>query len=494
MERNVSSQYLTLFAFDYSTGAPKTGDQANLTPYVSVDDGAVTVLTNAGATQLDATNAPGMYKWLLTSGETNGTKLIFTCKSSTANVSIVPQVIYTTPPNFSLMKLDTSLALGYATVYAENHAGEHLLTNTYYDSYTRLTSGTVAAGAAGTVTLAAGASSVDDFYKGRAISIISGTGVGQTRVCTAYNGTTKVATISPNWATNPAAAATYYIGLLDASSVPQTGDCFARLTGTGAVTFASLDVSGATTLTGAVTASNASNDIRVDARKLGGTTQTGRDVGLSVLISSGTGTGQIALTSGKVSPADNSISSATFASGAITASAIAADAIGASELASDAVSEIVAAVWRNTTAADFTQAGSIGLSVMNGVALGTGLTVAAVGAGGITASSIATGAIDADSLAADAGTEIAAAVQTSIDTNGVQVADGSISSAAFTVAALTGVETGILEQIVQLWRRFFKKSTLTATQLKTYADDGTTVVTTQTVSDDATTQTQGAAS
>jgi hypothetical protein len=44
-------------------------------------------------------------------------------------------------------------------------------------------------------------------------------------------------------------------------NTPQTGDSFARLTGTGAVTFASLTVSGATALTGAVTATNGSNNI-----------------------------------------------------------------------------------------------------------------------------------------------------------------------------------------------------------------------------------------
>lgn len=360
MERNVSSQYLTLFAFDYSTGAPKTGDQANLTPYVSVDDGSVTVLTNAGATQLDATNAPGMYKWLLTSGETNGTKLIFTCKSSTANVSIVPQVIYTDPPNFSLMKLDTSLALGYATVYAENHTGEHLLTNTYYDSYTRLTSGTVAAGAAGTVTLAAGASSVDDFYKGRSISIISGTGVGQSRVCTAYNGTTKVATISPNWATNPSAGATYYIGLLDASSVPQTGDSFARLTGTGAVTFATLDVTGATTLSGAVTASNASNDVR------------------GIRVSSGTGTGQLDVTSGRIK-ADT-----VYFGGSAGSFTTGVPSVNTTLIAGSLVS---------------TSSAQIGVNVVN--AGGT-----AWGSGAITAASIANGAIDAATFAADVDAEI----------------------------------------------------------------------------------------
>jgi hypothetical protein len=39
----------------------------------------------------------------------------------------------------------------------------------------------------------------------------------------------------------------------------------------------------------------------------------------------------------------------------------------------------------------------------------------------------------------------------------------------------------------------FKKTTLTTTELKTYADNGTDVVTTQTVSDNGTTQTQGPA-
>lgn len=40
--------------------------------------------------------------------------------------------------------------------------------------------------------------------------------------------------------------------------------------------------------------------LAVNTTKLGGTTQTGRDVGLSVLLSSGTGTGQVSLSSGTV--------------------------------------------------------------------------------------------------------------------------------------------------------------------------------------------------
>jgi len=52
---------------------------------------------------------------------------------------------------------------------------------------------------------------------------------------------------------------------------------------------------------------------------------------------------------------------------------------------------------------------------------------------------------------------------------------------------------------VQLWRRFFGKTTLTKTAagtgtLKTLKEDGTTTATTQTVVDDGTTETQGEAS
>lgn len=90
-----------------------------------------------------------------------------------------------------------------------------------------------------------------------------------------------------------------------------------------------------------------------------GTAQTARDIGASVLLSSGTGTGQLDFTSGVVKAnvvqnAGSAITSASgiqevkvasFAAGAIDAAAIAANAIGASELASDAVAEIADAVW-----------------------------------------------------------------------------------------------------------------------------------------------------
>ncbi len=62
-----------------------------------------------------------------------------------------------------------------------------------------------------------------------------------------------------------------------------------------------------------------------------------------------------------------------------------------------------------------------------------------------------------------------------------------------TVTAPATVPTTFTQMMVMLYRRFFSKSTLTSTQLKTLANDGTTVITTQAVSDDSTTQIQGAA-
>lgn len=70
--------------------------------------------------------------------------------------------------------------------------------------------------------------------------------------------------------------------------------------------------------------------------------------------------------------------------------------------------------------------------------------------------------------------------------------------AATGLDAITATDPGTVattwpQMLVQVWRRWFKKTTMTATALKTYADAGVVVDTTQTISDDGVTQTQGAA-
>lgn len=62
---------------------------------------------------------------------------------------------------------------------------------------------TAQAGAAGTITLHSGASASNDAYNGMVIVTNGGTGSGQTRVITDYVGSTKVASVYPDWDTNP---------------------------------------------------------------------------------------------------------------------------------------------------------------------------------------------------------------------------------------------------------------------------------------------------
>jgi hypothetical protein len=109
MFKNVASQKIALFAYDSTTGAPKTGDAANITPYVSKDYGTVTVLGTTTATEMDATNAKGWYSFVLTQAETNGDALLFTAKSSTANAFIVGFLVYTDPASFTSFVTPTNL-------------------------------------------------------------------------------------------------------------------------------------------------------------------------------------------------------------------------------------------------------------------------------------------------------------------------------------------------------------------------------------------------
>lgn len=110
MFKNVASQKLIVFAFDATTNLPKTGDAANITAYVSKDYGAITVLGDTSATEMDATNARGYYLFDLTQGETNADTLLFSAKSSTTNIIVIgsPATVMTNPANFTTLSVDSS--------------------------------------------------------------------------------------------------------------------------------------------------------------------------------------------------------------------------------------------------------------------------------------------------------------------------------------------------------------------------------------------------
>ena len=71
------------------------------------------------------------------------------------------------------------------------------------------TTGTAAAGASTTLTLASTADGRNDYYNGVLVTITSGTGSGQTGRISDYVGSTKVATMESAWATTPDTTSVY---------------------------------------------------------------------------------------------------------------------------------------------------------------------------------------------------------------------------------------------------------------------------------------------
>jgi hypothetical protein len=76
--------------------------------------------------------------------------------------------------------------------------------------------GTAQGGTASTITLASTEPITTDIYKGRTISIVAGTGTGQSRFVTAYNGSTYTATVHRNWDVTPDSTSQYSLdGLIE---------------------------------------------------------------------------------------------------------------------------------------------------------------------------------------------------------------------------------------------------------------------------------------
>lgn len=71
------------------------------------------------------------------------------------------------------------------------------------DLFSDIRRATAQTGSTTTITLDASASSTNDIYNGSKITIVSGTGVGQSRGITDYVGSTKVATVNTTWAITP---------------------------------------------------------------------------------------------------------------------------------------------------------------------------------------------------------------------------------------------------------------------------------------------------
>lgn len=95
MFKDVAGQKLAVFAWDAANGAAKTGDAAQITGQISKDGAATAATNDANPTELDATDAPGVYLFDMTQAETNADLIVLQAASSTADIEFRPVIIYT---------------------------------------------------------------------------------------------------------------------------------------------------------------------------------------------------------------------------------------------------------------------------------------------------------------------------------------------------------------------------------------------------------------
>ncbi len=318
--------------------------------------------------------------------------------------------------------------------------------------------GTAQAGASSSITLDAtgvpSSSATSDAYKYQMITIRSGTGIGQTRQITAYNGTTKVATVNLAWTTNPSSDSEYVVhpGGLDAATIAALADAVWDEARSGHVTagsFGEYVLADATRLSGDSTAAD-NAEAFFDGTGYAGT----NNVIPTVTSVTNAVSADVTKISGDTTAADNAES---FFDG--TGYAGTNNVIPTVTAVSGAVGSVTGAVGSVT--------GAVG-SVTGAVGSVTG------NVGGNVTGSVG-------SLAAQAKADVNAEV---LDVLNV---DTFAQPGQGTPAATNSIRA-MVAYLFKAWRN---RSTQTSSQYSLYNDDATTIDHKATFSDDATTASRG---
>lgn len=193
------------------------------------------------------------------------------------------------------------------------------------------------------------------------------------------------------------------------------------------------------------------DNLQVDTIQVTGTAQTARDIGASVLLSSGTGTGQVTLTSGRVNADLTHIATAavstTTAQLGVNVVQISTDATAADNAEAffdgtgyAGTNNVIPTV---TTATNVTNVNGLANNVITAASINTGaITNAKFAAGAIDAAAIAAGAIDAATFAADVDAEILSYLvddATRIDASALNTATGTSIPAILSDTGTDGV-------------------------------------------------------
>jgi len=101
--RNLAGQKIAVRAWNLKTGAPVTGDAANITAQISKDGGTAAATNDVNPTEIDATDHKGLYIFDLSLAESQADLISITPVSATADIVLDPVDFHTLPGAFQEM-------------------------------------------------------------------------------------------------------------------------------------------------------------------------------------------------------------------------------------------------------------------------------------------------------------------------------------------------------------------------------------------------------
>ncbi len=256
--------------------------------------------------EIDSTNLPGWYKVSLNTTDTNTVgDLTYHCTATSAD-----------PTDFTDQVVVVDVGTSIESQVWDALRSNHQTTGTMGQTLQLVDDGTAQAGASGTITLRAGASATDNFYKGDLVFLYAGTGANQPpNTIASYVGSTKVATMQNTWTVTPDNTSKYLLipqpFVVDPWDEARSSHTTSGSFGEGVASVQG-NVTGATgSVTAAVTISAGTGTGQVDLSSGQVKVQQGTAAGQldtttgQVKVQSGTGSGQISLTSGQVTVGTN---------------------------------------------------------------------------------------------------------------------------------------------------------------------------------------------
>lgn len=494
-------------------------------------NGAAGVAASGAISQVDSTNLPGLYKIAgnATDSNTLGPLVLRATAAGADAWTDEWQVVAFDPEDAvrmgqsALPNANAGANGGVPTVDANNAvklqtgtgANQISLTNGLVSLAYQIRENTAQAGAAGTITLDAGASATDDFYKDCWVELLSGTGAGQVRYISGYTGATKVAAVAPNWTVAPDVTSGFVV--LPAAEVNASGGV------TYPTNFSALaiDINGridlgkilGTALSETIAGQLAGGfkkwfDVTTPAYTLNNVNDAYTRIGAGGVNLTNLGDTRLAFLDAAVSSRLATVSYTAPLDAAGTAAAVLDVAASSHNTANTIGAKINSAAsagdpWATLLPGSYT-AGEAGYILGNFLTadLNALLTNGTYGLSAIESllanATFGLSALHVDitglnNITADQVWAAATRTLTTIDKTGYKLASDGLDTVS--TAAPAGVPANFREQQTMLYRRFFNKTAYNKTTglAICYADDGTTVITTQTWSDDGTTGTQGAA-